>query len=243
VGAFGGGLTGSTQAAMERMSMRESLIDLDMSFPDIIPEIIPDTTRPSTASSDVGSESSERPTTNPFELERHASLYQSVPTIKDHGEPSLFVIEEPQVPPQIQNGNTVREVADVSDFSASDIEGPQDRSIDSLDQYDTPSFSDAEYNAMPPPPLPSSQGGLRPTDHPYTFSHFPDLPAPPSARALSGLATNEEMADEFTRMLGSMVDQLSAFKDVYDSGQVKKKGSIYRREKKDSDRRLPSTAG
>lgn len=246
LGAFGGGLTGSTQVTMERMSMRESLIDLDMSFPDIIPDIIPDPTRPSTASSDVGSESSERAVTNPFELERHASLYQAVPPITNQDEPSIFVTEEPQDLTQLQNGNSLRDVVDVSDFSASDIEGPQNHSTSSLDHYDTPSFSDSDYNSMPPPPpppLPSSQGGLRPTDHPYTFSHFPDLPSPPSARALSGLATNEEMADEFTRMLGSMVDQLSAFKDVYDSDQVKKQGAIYRRERKDSDRRLPSTAG
>lgn len=241
VGAFGGGLISSTQSSTERMSMRESLIDLDMGLPDIIPDTIPDPVRPSTASSDVGSESSERAATNPFELERHASLYQTMNSTVDQGEPSIYNTEDSQVP-ALQNGHPLRELAEASDFSASDIENPHDHVNGNMDRYDATSFSDNEYSSMPPPPLPSSQLDLQSTNQLYTFSHFPELPPPPSARALSGLANNEEMADEFTRMLGSMVDQLSAFKDVYDSDQVKKKSTIHRREKKDADRRLPSTA-
>lgn len=242
VGAFGGGLIGTIQAPMERMSIRESLIDLDMSLPDIIPDIVADGVRPSTASSDVGSESSERAVTNPFELERHASLYQIAPHIEQHGEPSIVVTGELQVLPRLQNGNSSRELAEVSDFSASDAEGLQEYSNGNTDKYKPISFPDAEYSVNPQLPGPSMQSGLRPTDRLYIFSHFSSLPAPPSGRALTGLASNEEMADEFTRMLGSMVDQLSAFKDVYDSDQLKKKSSVHRRERTDVERRPPSTA-
>ncbi|KAE9579034.1 Serine/threonine-protein kinase nak1 [Colletotrichum fructicola] len=61
-----------------------SLIDLDMGLADPTPEL----TRPSTANSDVASVSgSEMGLANPFDLERHASLY--VPT--SNREPSIYV--------------------------------------------------------------------------------------------------------------------------------------------------------
>jgi hypothetical protein len=66
----------SSQQAGDWVSIAHSLIALDMSLPDYIPEI----SRPSTASSDERSPTSEPKTPgNPFELERHISLYQPVP--------------------------------------------------------------------------------------------------------------------------------------------------------------------
>ena len=60
-----------------------SLIDLDMGLADT-----PELTRPSTANSDAASMSgSEIGMANPFDLERHASLY--VPTT--NREPSIYV--------------------------------------------------------------------------------------------------------------------------------------------------------
>jgi hypothetical protein len=226
VGAFGGGLLGPTQASMDRLSMRESLIDLDMSVPDLIPDIVPELVRPSTASSDVGSESSDsRATTDPFALERHASLYQPAPDVADENEPSIYVTEDSSVPARLQNGNSLHEL---SDFSASDIEGFQAPTSGSAVRYENSSFSDTDYSAMPPPPRPT-QGGLRPSSgQQFTFSHFPELPPPPSARALSGVATHDEMADEFNRMLGALTSQLESFKDVYGSQQVTTKKGVRR---------------
>lgn len=236
LGAFGGGLVGA-QAAMDRMSMRESLIDLDMSLPDPIPEFVPELVRPSTASSDVGSETSEHTmSANPFELERHASSYQPLASTEVQ-EQSIYVAEDAGVPGILHTGNPLHDLAEVSDFSASDVEGQQEQlSADHASSgYDTKGFSDLEYKSMPPPARPN-QAYSRPTSQPYTFAHFPQLPAPPSAKAVSGLASHEEMKDEFNRMLGAMTSQLEAFRDVYSSSQVTKKMGSTQRQRKDEDK-------
>ncbi|KAF7871845.1 hypothetical protein EAF04_003952 [Stromatinia cepivora] len=94
LGGFSGGLPpAEIHTGMARLSVRESLIDLDMSMPDSIPAFNPDFGRPSTADSDAISILSDSgqamtsSTANPFELERHASLYQ--PTSHSR-EPSLY---------------------------------------------------------------------------------------------------------------------------------------------------------
>jgi hypothetical protein len=238
IGAFGGALSVSTQMPMDRLSMRESLIDLDMGLPDMAPDFVPEVVRPSTATSDVGSETSERMTTNPFELERHASLYQPLPDAAD-GEPSIYITGE-LASAQRTNGNALRALADISDFSASDAEGPRGPINGEIDRYDTTSFSDSDYSAMPPPPLPI-QARLRPSEQAYSFSHFPQLPPPPSARALSGLADHDEMKGEVNRMLGEITAQLEAFRDVYSSPHVtNKRGPTQRRERKDGEPDAPS---
>jgi hypothetical protein len=59
------------------------------------------------------------------------------------------------------------------------------------------------------------------------FSHIPELPSPPSQKALSGLATHDELKEELNRMLSSMTSQLKAFHDVYASPQfVHRKGHV-----------------
>lgn len=71
-----------------RMSM-SSLIDLDMSMPDPLPEM----TRPSTANSDAPSMAgSDYGMANPFDLEKHASIY--VPANSRNREPSIYVSDE-----------------------------------------------------------------------------------------------------------------------------------------------------
>lgn len=75
-----------------------SLIDLDMS----LPEPTPDTTRPSTANSDAASVSgSEYGMANPFDLERHASLY--IPS--SNREPSIYVSDDSDFASAIPKGN------------------------------------------------------------------------------------------------------------------------------------------
>ena len=230
IGAPFAGTLLSTQQTMDRLSMRESLIDLDMSMPDVVPPF----TRPSTADSDTGSATSEQMTSgNPFELERHASLYAPLSSESTEiSEPEYYGYEESAVPARLRSNSNVRDIGEISDFSASDAESSQDPSID--DKYETYSDSD-----MPPPPLPAQAPFPRPTNQPYTFSHFPDLPAPPSEKALSGLGTHDEMKDEFNRMLSSMTSQLEAFRDVYSAPQlVQRKGPTpQRRDKKDGGSR------
>ncbi len=231
-------------AAPDRLSMRESLIDLDMSLPDPIPNF-----RPSTANSDVGSTTSEQMTSgNPFELERHASLYQPA-QIGGGREPSIYVSEETLVSNQLRSGNALQEIVDMSDFSASDAEGTygndyQDdqfyltgttlqnngsmENMPRMVQYDSADgYEPAEppiYNPMPPPPLPMpdmsgpSLGDLR--------TRLPELIDHPTRKSLIGDASHEDMKEEITRMLSGMNAQLEAFRDIYDSQDVvQKRGS------------------
>jgi hypothetical protein len=228
VGAFGG-ILGSAQSAMDRMSMRESLIDLDMSLPDPIPEF----TRPSTANSDVGSTTSEQMNSlNPFELERHASLYQPLPVVES--EPEIYAADT--YAPHSRTGNVIQDMAEMSDFSASDVEHPYKNGHRRLPSYDG-ATSDSDYLSMPPPPIPSQTNNTRRSDQVYTMAHFPELPPPPSAAALSGQASPEDMKGEMMRQLTGMTGQLEAFRDVYDSPAVvnnlSRRGPGSRRERRD----------
>lgn len=204
IGTFGGGLLGPTQSAMGRMSMRESLIDLDMSLPDTIPEI----RRPSTANSDVSASSEQMTSGNPFELERHASLYQ--PVAEQERDPSIYVSDDASVQARSRTGNPIQDLVDMSDFSASDVEGPLTNGRRA--QYDD--GDEADYNAMPPPALPS-QANPQISGQPYTMAHFPPLPPHPSIAALTGTASTAEIGAELRRALSGLQEQLSAFKDVY----------------------------
>ncbi|TEY63692.1 hypothetical protein BOTCAL_0152g00090 [Botryotinia calthae] len=113
LGGFSGGLPpAEIHTGMPRLSFRESLIDLDMSMPDPVPAFNSDFGRPSTADSDAISIISDSgqaltsSTVNPFELERHASLYQptshsrepSLYTPSHSREPSLFVSSHEREP-------------------------------------------------------------------------------------------------------------------------------------------------
>jgi hypothetical protein len=226
---FGGGFVG-TQSAMDRMSVRESLIDLDMSLPDPVPEFA----RPSTAQSDTISISSERThsltssTVNPFELEHHASLYQ--PT--HEREPSIYITEDFVAPSRRRTGNALNDLADVSDFSVSDAEGNKDDASDS--DYAIPSN---------PPHIPyqndqndqNDQDDQTYLEPQYTMAHFPDLPPPPSIPALTGEASQAEMKHEMVRMLDSLTGQLTAFRDVYDSPEVARRANRRRQPRADGE--------
>ncbi|KAE9381792.1 kinase-like protein [Stipitochalara longipes BDJ] len=209
LGAFGGGLLGPTQSAMGRLSMAESLIDLDMSLPSSIPEI----RRPSTANSDVSVSSEQMTSGNPFELERHASLYQ--PIAEKGSETAIHISEESSVPTRLRSGNPLQDIADMSDFSASDVEGPQANGrARRMPQYD--GADDSDYQAMPPSPLPN-QAHSQTSGPPYTMAHFPPLRAPPSVAIMTGTASIAELSEELVQGIGGLHDQLSAFRDVYSS--------------------------
>ncbi|KAF8863445.1 kinase-like protein [Acephala macrosclerotiorum] len=265
--AFGGDLQPSLPS--DRTSM-QSLIDLDMSLPDLIPEY-----RPSTANSDAGSTTSEHPVSaNPFELEKHTSFPPSASGVR---EPSIYVSDD-STAYEFRNGNSLRELAEVSDLSASDTEGAnladsrydddgyyvvsnpttngngtQGESVRTDDGKAFDSFS------MPPPRLTNSQAlphvdtisslgsSQAAPSLPSTLSsmsninsyasnpyyRIPPLPNAPSIEALSGIASQEDMAEEITRMMKSMSQNLVLFKEIYeDTSLIQKRGSL-RREARD----------
>ncbi|CAL3963961.1 unnamed protein product [Diplocarpon coronariae] len=249
VGTFGGAL-GSTNSQAERLSMRESLIDLDMSLPDLVSDF----GRPSTANSDVGSATSEHKASgNPFELERHASMYQPV-HVERAREPSIYVSDESSIPPRLQNG--LQELADVSDFSASDAESTsarrreQNASHDDSDdsyyvvnagtsnglredrrrfpQHDGP--DDSDYLVMPPSLVPSAQSIPLPRSDSFTAERLPELPSHPSLASLTGSASPTAMATEIIRIVSAMSAQLEAFKEVYEPA-IQRQGSNQRRDR------------
>ncbi|TAQ89694.1 hypothetical protein B7494_g1949 [Chlorociboria aeruginascens] len=224
VGAFGGGLS-SMQNNMPRLSVSDSLIDLDMSVPDPIPNY----PRPSTADSDAGSVTSESASdatlsANPFEFERHASLYQ--PIQSNQREPSIYVYEGGAVPLRLQTGNPLTDLANVSDFS-SDAEGPPlSTDGNGSSRYDPIGFSDSE--AMPPPPQPYPISQPSSSDQIYTVDHIPSLPEFP-IQSLVNESTRDEFAQDIRGSLRGLSGQLRAFSDVYDSPQIAPKGSMRQR--------------
>ncbi|PMD46103.1 kinase-like protein [Hyaloscypha variabilis F] len=171
-----------SRSVMNRMSMRDSLIDLDMSMPDTMPKF---------------TTSEEMKSGNPFELERHVSLDQ--PIAGDGRRPPICVTEDLAAP------------AEMSDFSVSDGEG------DSAEKLDGSGFLNSEYLSTPPPP--TSSLGTTPVSPgiAYTISHLPSIPPQPSVAALYGTLSHSEMANELTRLIGGMMEQLEAFRDVYSS--------------------------
>jgi hypothetical protein len=172
---------------------RGSLIDLDMSLPDVIAPYA----RPSTANSDTGSTNSDQTASgNPFELEEHASLYTS-PSPEANTKPEYYLSEESAFPHRLLDNSSAVENGKFPDFSASDTEP-----------------------IMRHPPLPMQVAFTPHANQPYNFSYLPELPSPPSEKALSRLARHDELKAELNRMLSSMTSQLEAYRDLYTSAQV-----------------------
>ncbi|RAL66877.1 hypothetical protein DID88_007659 [Monilinia fructigena] len=232
---FGGGLPPSEiHTGMARLSVRESLIDLDMSMPDSLPAFNPDFGRPSTADSDaisILSDSGQPPLTsssaNPFELEHHTSSYQPTTHVR---EPSLYTTSHVREP-------SIYVTEEMGSFSASATpprpestsrplradRPPRLRTSNALrDIADISDFSDSAAETI-----------LRDSNFGYTMAHFPNLPPAPSVRALTGEASHEEMAFEMSRMLTGLTGQLEAFRDVYGSEDLARR-SNQRRERRDN---------
>ncbi|KAF6842902.1 serine threonine-protein kinase nak1 [Colletotrichum musicola] len=221
-----------------------SLIDLDMGLADPTPEL----TRPSTANSDVVSVSgSDIGLANPFDLERHASLY--VPT--SNREPSIYVPasnREPSIYVPASNREPSIYVSDDSDF-ASRI--PKDEDLGLVD------FSLAEPSAtIRPPPQQNGQSGLRLNTHQsfnsadYSDPEFltpqqaaqptfptgiprstnrgslslPPPPLPPSIEVMQGSASADAVKEELRRMAMSLGEHLSHANQYLSTLPVRKGG-------------------
>ncbi|RDA84200.1 hypothetical protein CP532_0264 [Ophiocordyceps camponoti-leonardi (nom. inval.)] len=191
-----------------------SLIDLDMSFADSST----DYTRPSTSHSDVGSISgSEIGGANPFELEKHASLYEMPSTIR---EPSIYVPDDsryatavvdlpshfPDAQPQPINGGRPYDLSDFADMDPDVMPTPQTAAPIVTRSGPSPQ---GQYHQQPPPPPPPPPQGQMPEPEPFNYASLPPLPVAPSSRAMEGRASSEEVKSELRRMAMSLGDHLS----------------------------------
>lgn len=225
-GAFGN--ASSLQSSSARPDSMASMIDLDAALGPPAP------IRPSTANSDVGSTTSEHAASaNPFEFEKHASVYK--PISADHNDP--YQMMDPDGANHFTAPNGFSNIHDMSDYSASEAEGPSNsygNGYGHTRQYD--SVSDFEYPAMPPEEAQAGQDPPHPPHppHRYTFDHFPPLEPPPSSTVMSYRATKEEFQSEMTRTLNGLDSQLRAFRNVYENIPVKR-GAAHRNERRDGE--------
>ncbi|KAI5866551.1 kinase-like protein [Durotheca rogersii] len=204
----------------DRMSMT-SLIDLDMSMPE---PNLPELTRPSTANSDIGSiAGSEIGTREPFELERHASVY--APPNLTSREPSIYVSDGSEFSAQI--ASKITEVSEPGIVTA--IRGPglnvSQQQLQYRNQYQ--GQGNGEFTEPSPPAqayidqedtsgfrsTPDSDGSqgsgpARQNQHRYHLQHLPPV-APLSSSVMEARATAGDVANEMRRLIGTLGDHLS----------------------------------
>jgi serine/threonine protein kinase len=233
-------LAPSRAGSVDHRASTGSLIDLDMSLPDSST----DYTRPSTSHSEAGSISgSEIGSTNPFELEKHASLY-AMPS--SYREPSIYVSDdsefsntltevpmngdyhqyEPQLHPQ-QNGGHQNDqprpysLSDFADMDPEDYDDPTPHArAPAGEQYFTPTSSFTSDTGPGPQepvmPLHDPSSAAPPSSHPHDSS-MPPLPPGPSPLVLQGQASSQEVKEELRRMAMCLSDHLS-YATAYLSG-------------------------
>ncbi|KAK5990498.1 Serine/threonine-protein kinase nak1 [Cladobotryum mycophilum] len=208
----------------------EDLIDLDMSLS--FPDFSTDLTRPSTSHSDVGSISgSELGGADPFQLEKHASLYVVNPTNR---EPSIYVSDDSEFAnaladlpdlslesePRPEQSRTISQPTpqpvngarpfSLSDFADMDPELPPEPSP----APSTPQLSSSYQEPPPrPPPQPQQpQPPPAPQSRPVSQqpgTPLPPLPAAPAPKVLLGQGSTEDVRQELRRMAMSLGDHLS----------------------------------
>lgn len=189
-----------------------SLIDLDESL------AMPELTRPSTANSDAASMSGSDVggPANPFDLERHASLYE--PLRSTTREPSIYVSDDSDF---ARLARAADDLDSAPDFSTNGS-GMHSRTSSYGDGgYSGSEYLDTDYLTMAsnrqPPARPDAQQQQH-QEHQAAQQHghlnghgsnLPPAPAPPSARVMQGIASPEEVRGDIMRMLSSFADHLS----------------------------------
>lgn len=208
-----------------------SLIDLDESF------AVPELTRPSTANSDAASVSGSEMggTANPFDLERHASLYNPFASLNSR-EPSIYVSDD-------SDFARLAKAPDGDLRPAFSANGSTDHSRQSSYDdggYPAPDYLDSEYITMPRTRQSTARSAMQAqvqtpprknstnTDDGYGL---PPVPAPPSARVLQELGGQDEVREDMMRMLSSFAEHLS-FANMHVSSLPVRKGG---RQGNDSD--------
>lgn len=217
-------------SSMDNRASTGSLIDLDMSFADPIT----DYPRPSTSHSDVGSiAGSEVGGANPFELEKHASLYIMPSTIR---EPSIYVSDDSEYANAVADlhlNNTQRHDP-LPTLPASPMQHQSFSQQLPLNQqtngqapgesrpYSLSDFADTDPEFLTPQPsnvpeltfntqlsddLPPPQEELH---RPLRYqSLLPPPPTGPSPQVMEGQASSEHVKEELRRMAMSLSDHLS----------------------------------
>jgi len=202
------------QQSLPNRASSGSLIDLDMGIPD------PTTneTRPSTAHSDAASISgSDIGGNNPFELERHASIY--VPY--SNREPSIYVSDDTEYangmgelsardaaelgPRMVENGTRSRGYHSAS-HSLSSNEYSSDNEYRMPLQQPQQRTSRSTTSSRRDPAAPRSMGSMGSVSS--LMRPMPPPPAPPSERVMSGVADSIEVKDEFRRLMGGLTESL-----------------------------------
>ncbi|PNP57140.1 hypothetical protein THARTR1_02982 [Trichoderma harzianum] len=237
----------SQAASADHRASVGSLIDLDMSFADSSTDF----TRPSTSHSDVGSISgSEIGGGNPFELEKHASLYVMNTTNR---EPSIYISDDSEyahvltsIPdlsldeeskhddshisrePNTAVFNEGRPYS-LSDFADMDPElPPEPAPAPSTPQYAPSQYASSQREYSPrsrsphsqSPPLPRPRPALRPFEAP-----LPPLPAAPMPNAMLGQASPEEVRSELRRLAMSLGDHLTHVNSYLSTLPVRRKST------------------
>ncbi|OTB03789.1 hypothetical protein M426DRAFT_12291 [Hypoxylon sp. CI-4A] len=214
----------NTSTPNDRMSVA-SLIDLDMSMPE---PNLPELTRPSTANSDIGSiTGSDIGTREPFELERHASVY--APASLTSREPSIYVSDGSEFSTQL--ASKIADEAAISDPSiVTAIHDPptslqqQRQQLLQLQhqhqQHQQHQQRDSEFTVASSETYvdrDESNGGgggaYRSTTNSDGSSSFGSLRlppmAPPSGSVMEARATAGDVANEMRRLIGSLGEHLA----------------------------------
>jgi serine/threonine protein kinase len=239
-------LTASSASTMDNRASVGSLIDLDMSFADSGT----DYTRPSTSHSDVASVSgSEVGGANPFELEKHASLYVMPNTTR---EPSIYVTDESEY------SNALADYPDQPSDSEQSHQG--DRSSEpnypASRPYSLSEFADMDPEDMTPqqtvgPSLstfpssyqdqdqvqdqdqdqdaPSQAVVSQPPPEYHLDIMLPPLPVAPSSHVMQGQASADDVKNELRRLAVSLGDHLN-YANAYLDSLPSRRGSLTRLE-------------
>ena len=206
-----------------------SLIDLDMSLADPIP--MGDYTRPSTSHSDVGSlAGSEIGAADPFQLEKHASLYVMPNSIR---EPSIYVSDDSEYATTVADlslsdsqMNYQQTQVPLYQQPTAQSQSPPTNGISLTERpYSLSEFADTDPEsftshtlaapelALQPPPLqPQSDRSQARDDYPRSYqppSFLPPAPTAPSPMVLEGQGSSEDVKEELRRLAMSLNDHLS----------------------------------
>lgn len=204
-----------------------SLIDLDMSFAE--PSL--DVTRPSTSHSDVGSiTGSELSAVNPFELEKHASLYAPSTSTR---EPSLYVSDGSEF-----------SFASIPDTTPSDEQSLHSRepslaydkpTPNGVRPYSLSEFADTDPESITPPQtalvnppgfgssFPSQEQPQQPLEQDGALPPIPDAPSPP---VLQGQTSSNAVKLELRRLAMSLSDHLSQTNDYLSTVPVRRGSTV-----------------
>ncbi|KAI1143222.1 kinase-like protein [Hypoxylon sp. FL0543] len=200
----------TTSTSNDRMSMT-SLIDLDMSMPE---PSLPELTRPSTANSDIGSMAgSDIGAREPFELERHASVY--APAHFTSREPSIYVSDGSEFASQV--ASKIAEEAAESDIHTV-IHDPSQQQ----QQHHQHHQQDSDFTIASSETYVDSyrrSNGTGPL-------HLPPIP-PPSSSVMEARATAGDVANEMRRLIGSLSDHLSIIGEQVAGMEPRRAGRNY----------------